>query len=199
MRAASARLARADPRNRDALAAIDLTMFLLLTGARRMEGAELTWDRVNIDDDDPANCWFRLPNPKNSNPVSMPLSSQAAELLKARPRVKENPHVFLSWGKTGHIMDARGTMEIVSKVAALHLSAHDLRRTFTNIAMRECLIEKFRTDLLTNHTPAQEDVTSRHYLDLSNLSWLQPEVRKIGDWIDQQARILLQRGCLGSG
>lgn len=55
--------------------------------------------------------------------------------------------------------------------------------------MRECLIEKFRTDLLTGHKPAQEDVTARNYLDLARLEWLQPEVQKIGDWIELQARI----------
>jgi integrase len=180
--------ARVNPKNRDALAAIDLTMFALLTGTRRMEGAALTWDRVNFDDEDPTNCYFHLPNPKNGREVFLPLSSHAVDLLKLRPRTKGNPHVFPSWSKTGHIMDARAPMELVSEVVGQHLSLHDMRRTFTNIAMRECLIEKFRTDLLTNHVPAQEDVTSRHYLDLCNLSWLQPEAQKIGNWIEDQAR-----------
>ncbi|MGD9935815.1 MAG: preprotein translocase, partial [Dehalococcoidia bacterium] len=80
-------------------------------------------------------------------------------------------------------------MELVSEVVGQHLSLHDMRRTFTNVAMRECLIEKFRTDLLTNHVPDQADVTSRHYLDLRNLSWLHPETQKIGDWIEEQGRV----------
>jgi integrase len=187
---------RADPRNRNALAGLDLTIFLLLTGARRMEGAALTWSRVNIDDHNPANCWFHLPDPKNGREVFLPLSSQAVELLKSRrtfrsqaPDEKDSPFVFPSWSEGGHVMDARGTMEIVSKVAGKHLSLHDLRRTFTNISLRECLIEKFRTDLLTNHVPDQADVTSRNYLDLSNLSWLQSETQLISDWIERQAVI----------
>ena len=80
-------------------------------------------------------------------------------------------------------------METISEIVGKHLSLHDLRRSFTNYAMRECLIEKFRTDLLTNHVPDQSDVTSRHYLDLRNLSWLHPEAQKIGDWIEEQARV----------
>lgn len=39
----------------DMLAGLDLVMFLLLTGTRRNEGAMLTWDRVNLDDTDPAS------------------------------------------------------------------------------------------------------------------------------------------------
>lgn len=80
-------------------------------------------------------------------------------------------------------------MELVSEVVGQHLSLHDLRRTFSNIAMREGLIEKFRTDLLTGHKPVQEDVTARNYLELARLDWLQPEVQRIADWIEAQAKV----------
>lgn len=185
---------RANPKNRDHLSAIDLTMFALLTGARRDEMTTLTWDRVNLDDEDPTNCWWHLDERKRGDPLTLPLSSQAVALLNQRPRRELedgtlSPWVFPSWGKTGHITDARAPMELVSEVAGKHLSLHDLRRTYTNVAMRECLIEKFRTDLLTGHKPSQEDVTARNYLDLANLDWLQPEVQKIGDFIERQALV----------
>lgn len=184
---------RATPRSRDALSGIDLTIFLLLTGARRDEAAALTWSNVHIEDD-PAQCWWHLDDRKRGDPIWLPLSSQAVALLKLRPRWKledgtESRFVFPSWGKTGRIMDARSAMETVSEVVGKHLSLHDLRRTFTNIAMRECRIEKFRTDMLTGHKPAQEDVTARNYLDLAHLDWLYPEVQQIGDWIDAQAKV----------
>lgn len=184
--------AREAPKNRDHLSSIDLTMFALLTGCRRDEAATLTWDQVNIDDHDPSNCWWHLDDRKRGNPIWLPLSSQAVALLRSRPRLKladgtESPFVFPSWSKSGHVTDARAPMELVSKVAGKHLSLHDMRRSFTNYAMRECLIEKFRTDLLTGHKPAQEDVTARNYLDLARLDWLQPDVQKVADWIEQQA------------
>lgn len=86
-------------------------------------------------------------------------------------------------------MDARAPMVAIGEIAGKHLSLHDMRRSFTNYAMRECLIEKFRTDLLTGHKPSSDDVTARAYLDLAHLDWLQPDVQKVGDWIEQQAAV----------
>lgn len=186
--------ARTAPKNRDHLSSIDLTLFALLTGCRRDEAATLTWDRVNIDDDDLSNCWWHLDDRKRGDPIWLPLSSQAVALLKLRPRLKladdtDSPWVFPSWSKSGHVTDARSPMELVGKIAGKHLSLHDLRRSFTNYAMRECLIEKFRTDLLTGHRPSSQDVTARNYLDLTRLEWLQSEVQKVGDWMEEQGRI----------
>jgi integrase len=184
--------ARASAKNDDAVAGIDLVLFLLLTGARRNEGAKLTWNRVSIDENDPSNCWWHLPDPKSGREVFLPLSSQAVTLLKRRERLG-NPHVFPSRSKAGHILDPRAPLELIGKVVGKHLSCHDLRRTFTNISMRECLIEKFRTDLLTCHVPAQADVTARNYLDLTRLDWLQPEVQRIGDWIEAEGAVAAAR------
>ncbi|WP_126175025.1 tyrosine-type recombinase/integrase [Tsuneonella rigui] len=190
--------ARANPKNREALAGIDLTIFLLLTGARRDEGAALTWDRVHLSDD-PAECSWHLDVRKQGEPITLPLSTQAAALLRARLAVanklaedtgeERSPFVFPSWSKAGRIMDARSAMESVSRVVGRHLSLHDLRRSFTNYAMRECRVEKFRCDLLTGHKPAQEDVTARNYLDLANLQWLHSEVEQVGSFIEQQGRV----------
>lgn len=61
---------RATAHNRDTMSSIDLVRFLLLTGLRISEASSLTWGQVNLED-----AYFHLPNPKNSNPVSMPLST----------------------------------------------------------------------------------------------------------------------------
>jgi integrase len=192
---------RGEVQGYEALASVDLTIFLLLTGARRDEAATLTWDRVHIDDHDPSNCWWKITDRKRGEDLQMPLSSQAVALLKSRPRLKleegtDSPWVFPSWGKSGRIQDARAPMQAIGEIAGKHLSLHDLRRTFTNIAMRECLIEKFRTDLLTGHKPSSDDVTARAYLDLAHLDWLQPDVQKVGDWIEQQAAIAASKNVV---
>lgn len=162
------------------LASVDLVMFLLLTGARIGEASALTWDRVNLDE-----AWWHIPDPKNRNPVWMPLSSQALELLKTRQRVKGSNFVFASWGKAGHIRDPRDTMNKVSEIAGLHLSPHDLRRTFTTIGLANCSLDLYKVELLTNHVP--KTVTERHYLETQQLQYLLPEAQRIADWIEAQA------------
>ena len=175
--------------NRDTLASIDLVTFLLLTGARIGEASALTWDRVNLDEG-----WWHLPDPKNRNPVWLPLSKEARELLKTRQHVKGSPFVFASWGKCGHIRDPRDTMNNLSEIAGLHLSPHDLRRTFTTIGIACCAIDLFKVELLTNHVP--KTVTERHYLETQHLEYLTPEVQRISDWIVEQGRIV---GAVSNG
>lgn len=166
--------------NRDTLASIDLVIFLVLTGARIGEAAALTWDRINLDEG-----WWHLPDPKNRNPVWLPLSTQAVQLLTTRQRVKGSPFVFSSWGKAGHIKDPRDTMKKVSEVAGTKITPHDLRRTFTTFGVANCGVDLHKIELLTNHVP--RGVTAKHYLETSHLQYLKPEVQRIADWIEQQA------------
>lgn len=184
---------REAPKNNDAKTAIDAVRFLLLTGARRGEAAALTWDRVHLDDD-PAKCWWHLreEDNKTGNPVWLPLSSQAVELLKARkPADDDNDaskFVFPSRAKSGHVQDTRAPFERICKALGISgLSSHDLRRTLITIGFSACNIELFKMELLTNHVP--EGVTARHYLQTSRLQYLHPEIQRIGDWIEQQAAI----------
>ena len=166
--------------NRDTLASIDLVIFLVLTGARIGEAAALTWDRINLDEG-----WWHLPDPKNRNPVWLPLSTQAVQLLTTRQRVEGSPFVFASWGKAGHIKDPRDTMKKVSEVAGTKITPHDLRRTFTTFGVANCGVDLHKIELLTNHVP--RGVTAKHYLETSHLQYLKPEVQRIADWIGQQA------------
>lgn len=162
--------ARARDNRRHAQAGIDFVCFLLLTGCRRSEAAELTWDRVNLDE-----AWWHIPDPKNANPIWLPLSTQAIALL--RRRMPAEPGNALVFG----IGDPRITMENVSKVAGLHLSPHDLRRTFTNVGIQLCQIEFVKMEQLTNHIP--KSVLGRNYTERQKLQYLRPEVQRIADRI----------------
>ena len=173
---------RVNPQDADKQAGVDLALFLLLTGARRNEGAKLEWKNVNLEEG-----WFHLPDPKNANPVWIPLSTQAQALLAARPRVLGNPYVFCTRSRAGHVVDTRAPLARVSEIAGQTLSAHDLRRTFVSVGVTVCDIDLHKIELLTNHVP--KGVTARHYLQTSRLQYLQPEVERIGCWMDEQGRI----------
>jgi integrase len=166
---------------------IDIIKFLFWTGCRLDEALTLTWDNVNLNDD-LKECWYHLPDPKNRRPIWLPLSSQAVEMLKDRPRAGDNPYVFAGKLARTHISIApRELWKKISELAGLDLSSHDARRTFTTLGVKECKLDLYKIDLLIGHKP--NSVVMRHYLDTRRLQWLQPEVQTWADYIDAKAAI----------
>jgi len=165
-----------------ALTGADITLFIMLAGCRWSEAAELTWDCVNLE----AGSWHD-PDPKNHNPVTFPLSAPARALLAARPRIEGNDYVFPGRGKTPFLKDARSTMAEVSMLAGLHLTHHDLRRTYIAIGIH-LKIEMWKLKLLTNHI-SKGDVTIDHYTETGDLRYLSGEAEQIAAWIVEQGGI----------
>ncbi len=159
---------------------IDLIAFLLLTGCRIGEARALKWENVNLKE----AYWF-IQDPKNNNPATLPLSSQALQVLKERPVINE--YVFSRESGKGHVTDVRFTMKKINKAVGIHLTPHDLRRTFQAIA-GECGIELYKTKLLMNHK-LNQDVTISAYTETSDLQYLKSEIQMIGDWIEKQVPI----------
>jgi len=198
---------RLAPKNTDALAAIDLVRFLFLTGARKTEAAALTWDRVHFDDD-ASKCWWHLreQDTKTGNAVWLPLSSQAAALLRERRKLADeakklgkgdSPHVFPSRAKCGYVSDARAPFERVRKAIGMDgLSNHDMRRTYVTVGFSACDIEMFKLELLTNHVP--EGITARHYLQTSRLQYLYRETQRISDHIEREGLIARAKATGGN-
>lgn len=157
----------------------DIITFLLLTGARWTEAANLTWEHVNLD-----GKYWHIPDPKNRNPVTLPLSQPAVDILRDRPQ----SGAFVFPGRSGgRVVDARSVLDKVSKAAGVRISAHDLRRTFRAIA-GECQLELWKAKLLMNHR-LNQDVTIGHYTETEDLRYLEKEVNKISDWILRQGVI----------
>ncbi|WP_179953298.1 tyrosine-type recombinase/integrase [Desulfobotulus mexicanus] len=156
----------------------DAVLFMLLTGARRTEALSLKWEHVDIQ----GQSW-RILDPKNRHPVTLPLSTFICTLLSERPRV--NDYVFFSKkATTGHISEPKHTVKKISEMIGTTISSHDLRRTFRAIA-GECGIELWRTKLLLNHRMSG-DVTLESYTETSDCRYLLPEIQKISDWVERQ-------------
>lgn len=162
-------------------AAVDGVIFAMLTGARWNEIASLTWDDVDFD----KGTWF-IRNPKNSQSVTLPLSTQAQELLKNRPK---GAYVFSTpKGKKGYpAQPPRFITEKLSTFLNMEISVHDLRRTFRSIAA-ELEIELWKTKLLMNHK-INNDITISAYTEKSDLEYLRPSIQKISDFIYRQAEL----------
>ena len=183
---------RASPMTQMHRANVDLAVFLLLTGARLNEGALLTWNHVNLDEG-----WWHLPDPKNRRPIWLPLSTQAAELLRERPRYSWTNQVFAS--RLAEDKRAQGPRYVCQKLWEVagkpvsptnptrKLSPHDLRRTFCDIAEQKCDIVLTHIERLTSHVPSS--TTEKHYLNTKEVQWLQPDVQLIGNWIEEQGKI----------
>ncbi len=165
----------------------DIVLFLMLTGCRWSEAAELTWEQVDLD-----NGTWHLPDPKNHEPVTFPLPSPLKDLLNARAEEKDSTYVFPGrvkgeTGEKGYLNNALPTMKLVSALAGGHITPHDLRRTF--IAMGIHLkLELWKLKLLTNHV-IQDDVTITNYTETNDLRYLTGESEQIAAWIVEQGKI----------
>ena len=163
----------------------DIVLFLILTGCRWSEAAELTWDRVNIK----SKTWH-IPDPKNHNEVTIPISLPLLAILTERSKGKTSSYVFparYEKTKNGFVGDAKATMEEVSKISGLHLTHHDMRRTFQAIGIKNN-IEMWKLKLLKNQK-MQNDVSITNYTETSDLTYLAGEVETIAEWVVEQGKI----------
>jgi integrase len=163
----------------------DIVVMMLLTGLRIGETLRIEWDHVDLEGNVPS---LHIPVNKTNKPVTLPLSTQLVQMLTTRKRRRGNPFVFPARdpGSKGHAGEPRSawgdvdTPGYVSRAAGLHLSNHDMRRTYTS-AGQACGIELWRVEALTVHSP--KSITLQSYTELSNLRYLAPEQQRISDYL----------------
>jgi integrase len=157
----------------------DYLIFVLLTGCRREEAARLQWADVSLEDRS-----FLIRDPKNRNPIRLPLSDYLLELL-ARRR-SDSPFVFPAASASGHIEEPKKRVAQVGEKIGVKFSIHDLRRTFITVA--ESLdISLYALKGLVNHKLSNGDVTAG-YVQL-NADRLREPMQRITDFILKSAEI----------
>jgi integrase len=132
-----------------------LIRFLLLTGARRSEAAELPWSEIDGAD------WC-LPAPRNKTKVDLvrPLSAAALAVIAAQPRI--SPYVFAKHdgrplrGFSAH----KETLDEASGVTGWRL--HDLRRTARSLLSRAAVPADHSEQCLGHVLPGIRQTYDRH-------------------------------------
>lgn len=172
------RIATAPDEVRTAKTQADLELFLMFTGLRLNEAAQLTQEALDRD------IWaISLPDPKNRTPVWIPLSDEAAAVLKRRP--VDTKYLF-EGQSSGPIV---GTKTIRDRVAAeieSYFTNHDLRRTFTSIA-EEHDLGTYTLKALLNHAVSAGDVTGGYVVP--GFERLRSAANKIGHYMRSQADV----------
>lgn len=106
----------------------DYIFVSLLTGARKGNVLSMQWKDISLERKE-----WKLTETKNGKPQIIPLLEEVISLLAQRRQLipKDNPYVFPSFGRTGHLAEPkRGWQRILERANIQDLRLHDLRRTF---------------------------------------------------------------------
>ena len=181
----------------------DYLLLLLYSGLRRQEAAQLTWDRVDLEDRT-----LIIPDPKNHIPHVLPLSKPLLDILKRRKteialaehRAKVAKKelsaqeqrglqaaavfVFSGEGPAGYLIEPKRQIAKIIDSSKVQFSPHDLRRTFITIA-ESIDVPPYAIKRLVNHT-VRNDVTAGYII--SDIDRLREPMERIANFIQQAVR-----------
>ena len=165
----------------------DYLFFILFTGSRKEEGLTLEVEQVDLK----ARAYTIL-DPKNRQPLTLPLPSYLYEILEKRiKKLKGFKYVFPGFDKKGDLISDKNLKEPrvqvlkVIEESKVKFTLHDLRRHFITLA--ESLdLSSFCVKRLVNHSMGS-DVTSGYVV--SDAERLRGPMQKIEDQILQLAKV----------
>ena len=158
----------------------DYLHFLLFTGLRKSEAASIRWSDVDLKDRT-----FTIPDTKNRDPHTLPLSNYLFEMLERRKAAASTPWVFPSPKLEGPIRDPKNAIGRISESMGKAVTFHDLRRTFITIA--ESLdIPAYALKRLLNHRDPN-DVTAGYIV--ADVNRLRGPMEKISLFILSQHKV----------
>lgn len=152
----------------------DYLLLILFTGLRRQEAAALRWDQIDLKAKT-----LTVPETKNHEPHTLPISTYLYELLQTRHQTKISEYVFPGTGKDGYIVEPRKQMAKVTQSSGIQFTVHDLRRTFITVA--ESLdISAYAVKRLLNHKMSN-DVTAGYII--SDVERLRKPMQQVSDYL----------------
>lgn len=152
----------------------DFLLLLLFTGLRRQEATRLRWENVDL-----LERTLTIPDPKNHEPLRLPLSSFVYELLSKRSGRAINEYVFPGTGTQGYLVEPRAAIHCVVESSGVDFTLHDLRRTFITVA-DSLDIPAYAIKRLVNHK-MRGDVTAGYIV--SDVERLRRPMQQITDFI----------------
>jgi integrase len=155
----------------------DFFLLLLFTGMRRAEASALRWMDVDFKDKT-----FMIPDTKNGDPLTLPMSDFLYQLFERRfQKYGGGTYVFPGPGKHGFLAEPKKGIGKVIKGSGVQFTCHDLRRTFITIA--ESLdISAYALKRLINHRVT--DITGGYII--VDVERLRAPVQRIAKFISEQ-------------
>ncbi len=159
----------------------DYFLVLLLTGCRKSEALTLEISQIDLQAETLA-----FMDPKNSEPLILPLPKYLLKILKVRiENAGKSKYLFPGRGKDGHLADPYLQIQKVIEVSKIKFTLHDLRRLFITTADGLDL-SVFAIKRLVNHSMGS-DVTSGYVV--SDVERLREPMQKIEDKILMMAKV----------
>ncbi|MGJ8619640.1 MAG: tyrosine-type recombinase/integrase [Methylophilaceae bacterium] len=107
---------------------VPLVRFSLATGLRKSNVTGLTWSQISLDR---KTAWIHADQTKNGEPLAVPLSSEALEVLRAE-RFKHQTHVFTYKGEPIEEPAGKAWRAALKRAEITDFRWHDLRHTWAS-------------------------------------------------------------------
>jgi integrase len=161
----------------------DYILTLLFTGLRREEAAGLTWHDVDF-----TARVIRLPalRTKANRKFDVPLTDVVLRLLKDRRAIGDTEFVFPANSRSHHISEPKHPLGLIAQATGIAISAHDLRRTYSNAAVAAG-VHGLHLKALLNHAVGKSDVTVG-YISLS-VEDLREPAQRVTDQLKRWCKI----------
>jgi integrase len=111
----------------------DYLTLLLFTGLRRREATGLRWEDVDLH-----NRVITVPaaGNKSRRKLDLPMTDVVRDMLVARRALGDARFIFPGNSRSGHIEEPKAHLDRIAATTGIHVSAHDLRRTYITVASR---------------------------------------------------------------